>query len=288
MIKKYDAIKDIGNVILGNIILAIGVSFFIVPNSILSGGVPGIAVALSPLIHIDASFIINFLTIALFFLGLLVLGKMFALKTLFSAVLYPIFVSLFGVLAESYTVTTDPILASLYGGVFVGIGIGLVFKTGSSTGGMDIPSLILHKYTHIPLSTLVFIIDGLTVLFGMSIYGVEAALIGLISVVTTSVMVNKTMMMGMAEAKSIMIVSDKYEEILEKISEEVNRGATIIEAKGGYTKNDKPMLMVVILKKQFPEVNKIIQRVDPGAFVIVHDVNEVQGEGFTYNQEVLK
>lgn len=281
--KYKESMKDIFYVILGNIILAAGVSFFIVPNNILSGGVAGIAVAIAPVINISTTMIINGLTFILFIGGILVLGKNFAIKTLLSTILYPAFVSVFSVMSETIHITSDPMIASIYGGILVGAGVGLVFKTGASTGGMDIPPLIAHKYTHIPLATLVLITDGLTVMLGLSIYGIEPALIGLISVWTSSYMVNKMLMLGLSEAKSLMIISEKYEEILSQIATQVDRGATIINAEGGYRRDKRPVLMVVILKKQFPLVNRIITSIDPGAFVIVNDVNEVQGEGFTYD-----
>lgn len=273
-------------VTLGNIILAAGVSFFIVPNSILSGGVAGIAVAISPIVNISTTLLINGMTVVLFLGGIIILGKNFAFKTLLSTILYPTFLSLFALIAENVQITNDPMLASIYGGVLIGSGVGLVFRTGASTGGMDIPPLIVNKYTHIPLGKLVLITDGLTVMLGLSIYGVEPALIGLISVWTSSYMVNKMMMLGSSEAKSLMIISEKYEEILSQISSKVDRGATIIHAEGGYTREKRPVLMVVILKKQFPLVNRIITSIDPGAFVIIHDVNEVQGEGFTFHEEI--
>ncbi len=270
---------------LGNLLLSIGVAFFIVPNNILSGGVAGISVALAPVMHMSSTMLINILTVAFFLAGALVLGKRFALKTLLSAFLYPMFISVFEVFAKQVEITSDPILASIYGGIFIGFGVGLVYRTGASTGGMDIPPLIIHKYTSIPLATLVAITDGLTVLLGMSIHGIEPALIGLLSVFSSSYMINKAMMLGIADAKSLMIISDKYEELLHEITTMMDRGATILHAEGGFTRENRPMLMIVILKKQFPAMNRMIQQIDPSAFVIIHDVNEVQGEGFTFDYE---
>lgn len=284
--KGKEAAYDLGLVVLGNFILAFGVALFIVPNSILSGGVAGVAVAIKPLIpDVSTTLVINILTVCLFLVGSAALGKNFAFKTLLSTFLYPTFLSIMSILPEHFTITNDPILSALYGGVFVGIGVGLVFRTGASTGGMDIPPLIMSKYVHIPLGTLVMIVDGLTVMVGMMLNGIEPALIGLISVWISGYMVNKTMMFGLSSAKSLMIISEKHEAILSAIANEVDRGSTILQAKGGYKKDDRPVLMVVILKKQFPEVNRIIQHIDPGAFVIVHDVNEVQGEGFTFDED---
>ncbi len=278
---KKRMLNDITFVVLGNMILAIGIAFFIIPNNILSGGVAGIAVALSSVLHIETTLLINIFTVVLFLVGFAVLGKGFALKTLLSTVLYPSFLSFFTLFLNGNTFTNDPILASIYGGGLVGIGVGLVFRTGASTGGMDIPPLVAHKYTHIALPTLVLVTDALTVALGMSIHGVEPALIGLLSVFSGTYMINKTMMIGSAEAKSLMIISDKTKEIYEQISSQVDRGGTIIQAKGAYTKGEKPILMVIIMKKQFPLATRIVQSIDPNAFVIINDVNEVHGEGFS-------
>jgi len=280
--EKKELVRDLALVVVGNFILAAGVSFFLVPNAILSGGVAGIAIAIEPVIHVHPNITITALTAILFIVGALFLGKGFIFKTAISSIIYPLFVALLASFNDLISITDDPILASVYGGVFVGVGLGVVFRTGASTGGMDIPPLIIHKYTHIPVHVLVMIVDTLTVLLGMAIHGVEPALIGIISVWVSSIMVNKAMMFGLREAQSIMIISDKYKEILVQISKELDRGATLLDAHGGFTNEKRPVLMVVIFRKQFPALNRIVEHIDPSAFVIVHDVNEVHGEGFTY------
>lgn len=283
---KKEIAKDILLVIAGNFVLACGVAFFIIPNSILSGGVAGIAVAIEPLVDLDPNIMIVILTAILFLMGSFFLGKGFLLKTALSSIMYPMFVAILSGFESNINITNDPILASIYGGAFIGIGVGLVFRTGASTGGMDIPPLIINKYTHLPLPTLVLIVDGLTVLLGMLIHGVEPALIGIISVWVSAYMINKTIMLGAHDAKSIMIISEKYEEILVEIANTLDRGATLIEAKGVYTRKKRPVIMIVVLRKQFPVLNRIVQHIDPSAFVIVNDVNEVQGEGFTFSEEM--
>lgn len=283
MVKKGNVIKDIALVILGNMILSVGVAFFFIPNNTLSAGVSGVAVAIHPFIPvISTSTLISILTVVLFVIGALILGKNFALKTLISSIVYPLCVSVFENFASYIQVTNDPILASFYGGVLIGIGVGLVFRGGGSTGGMDIPALLLNKFLHIPLATAVMMVDSSIVILGMALHGIEPALIGLISVFASSYTVNKTMMLGTNTAKSVMIISEKNEEILAEIYKTVDRGATFLHGEGGYTRQNRNVLMVVILQKQFPEVNRIIRSIDPGAFVIVQDVNEVQGQGFSY------
>lgn len=278
--KNKQKIIDLTLVIIGNIILSVGIAFFIIPNDILSGGLAGVAVSLEPLINVSPEITINVLTVLFFVFGFLVLGKDFAAKTLMSALIYPAFLTFFATF--NYTPTTNPLLAAIYGGVLIGLGVGLVFRSGASTGGMDIPPLIVHKYTKLPLSQLVFITDTITVLFGAMVYGLEAALIGLISVWACSQMINKMVTLGTHESKSVLIISKHYEEIKQIIYEKLDRGVTLLDATGGYSNAKSPMIMVVINKKQYHDLNKYVSIIDPDAFMIISDVNEVRGLGFTY------
>ena len=280
--KKSGIVVDVISVILGNLIIAIGVNLFVLPCNILSGGVAGIAVALQPLFHLPPTLVINGLTIMLFIIGALVLGKPFALKTVLSTIIYPICILLFHDVFANVHITDNVLLASMYAGVCTGAGIGLVYRVGASTGGMDIPPLVINKFTHIPLPNLVMCIDGCTVLLGASTYGIEAAMIGLVSVWVCGQVIDKVMTIGSHEAKNIMIISNKYEELMEEIYRNLNRGATILHAEGGYTRAKRPVIMMVVMKKQFPILERVIEQCDPEAFVIVSDVNEVHGEGFTY------
>ena len=273
-----------GMIVLGNLAIAIGVSFFILPSNILSGGVAGIAVALEPVFHIEPRLVINGLTLGLYILGAVLLGKQFALKTFVSTIVYPLFITVLGIWFADVRITSNPLLASIYGGIFVGTGIGLVYRVGGSTGGMDIPPLIINKYTHIPLSSLVMMIDGLTVLLGAIVYGIEASMIGLVSVWVCGQVINKLITLGAREAKNVLIISEKHDEVIQQIYQQIDRGVTILHATGAYTQQEKPVIMVVLYKKQFIELNRVIAAVDPEAFVIVSDVNEVQGRGFTYSK----
>ena len=281
-----EKVMEMGMIVLGNLAIAIGVSFFILPSNILSGGVAGIAVALEPVFHIEPRLVINGLTIGLYILGAVLLGKQFALKTFVSTIVYPLFITVLGIWFADVRITSNPLLASIYGGIFVGAGIGLVYRVGGSTGGMDIPPLVINKYTHIPLPTLVMIVDALTVLLGAATYGLQAALTGILSVWVSSFMINKTMLIGGHDAKNVMIISDHYAEIMDKIHESLERGTTIIQAVGGYSQQQKPVLMVVVVNKQLPELQKMVAHIDSEAFVIVMNANEVQGLGFSYEEEL--
>ncbi len=280
--KRY--VIDLLLVIFGNLILAFAVRFFILPYNILSGGVAGIAVAVSKLSGIQADLIVNGLIIAMFILGSLFLGKKFMTHTAISSFLYPFFLLVLN--QFSFTMNIDPVLASLYGGLIGGVGVGLVFRTGASTGGMDVPPMIINKYTHIELYKLILIVDGFTVLFGMFAYGVEAVLIGLISVWATSFAVNKILLFGSLESLSIMIISEKTDEVNDFIQKEVDRGSTLLSGYGGFTKAPKNIIMTVISKVEYPEMIKEINKIDPHAFVVVTDAMEVKGNGFSFDYKV--
>lgn len=229
-LKKSELLIESCWLLAGNIILAIGVAWFILPNDVLTGGLAGVAIAIEPIFHISPEIVINVLTVVLFLLGAVILGKRFAAKTIFSTFAYPMFLSLFSYLANHVigadVFIMDKYLATIYGGALMGIGIGCVFRTGASTGGMDIPPLILNKYTHLPLPSLVMLIDALTVLLGAMVYGLQPALMGILSVWVSSFMINKTLMIGGQEAKNVMIISNKHKEIMEYIHKELNRGTT--------------------------------------------------------------
>ena len=273
---------ELGVMIGGNLILAFATAFFILPYNIVTGGVAGIAVVLEPLFHIPAQWTINGVVVIMFIIGMICLGKEFAMKTVISSIAYPLFMNLIMALPVSMPTDLDPILASLYGGIFTGAGVGIVMRMGASTGGMDIPPLVVHKYTRLPLSRLVFITDVLTVALGLIAYGVNNVLIGLISVYVGSRVIDMALTFGAKRSKSLEIISSQYEKLLPYIHDNLYRGSTIIEAEGGYTKEKRRILLTAVSSNQYNKLMQYIYSVDSEAFVIVHDVLEVQGYGFTY------
>lgn len=275
---KKDLILESIAIFVGNFVLAFGVSVFIIPNNILSGGVAGIAIALSPIVKFDVESIITFLMIFNFILGIFFLGKQFALKTLASSILYPIFLNVLS--HYNYTVEVDPLLASIYGGLVMGLGIGLVFKFGASTGGMDIPPLILNKYTKIKTSTWLIVVDGFTILLGLASFGIEDVLIGLISAYVMSKIVNYMQTFGGNLAKQVFIITDSVDEVVDMITNTIDRGATIIDGEGAYTKESRRLILTVLLTSQYAQLEKMVKEIDHDAFLIVSDATEVHGYGF--------
>lgn len=266
-------------VVVGTFILAIAVETFIIPYRILSGGVAGIAVALQPLLHVSATLIANSVLIILLIIGGFILGKEFLKNTVLSCIAYPIFTS---ILNGRVNVVVDPILASFYGGLIAGAGVGIVLKTGASTGGMDIPPLIINKLTGIKLSTLVLITDFLTVLLGLFVYDLSAVLLGLVSVFMTSVAISKVLTINGTVSKAVQIISVKYEDILKEIDAQLERGATLLQGYGSYTGEEKRIILCVVSERQYGTLIEIVKEIDPSAFIITTDATDMHGEGFTY------
>ncbi len=276
--QKKQIINSI-TVVAGTFILAIAVETFIIPYRILSGGVAGIAVALQPLLHVSATLIANSVLIILLIIGSFILGKEFLKNTVLSCIAYPIFTS---ILNGRVNVVVDPILASFYGGLIAGAGVGIVLKTGASTGGMDIPPLIINKLTGIKLSTLVLITDFLTVLLGLFVYDLSAVLLGLVSVFMSSVAISKVLTINGTVSKAVQIISVKYEDILKEIDVQLERGATLLQGYGSYTGEEKRIILCVVSERQYGTLIEIVKEIDPSAFIITTDATDMHGEGFTY------
>ena len=276
--QKKQIINSI-TVVAGTFILAIAVETFIIPYRILSGGVAGIAVALQPLLHVSATLIANSVLIILLIIGGFILGKEFLKNTVLSCIAYPIFTS---ILNGRVNVVVDPILASFYGGLIAGAGVGIVLKTGASTGGMDIPPLIINKLTGIKLSTLVLITDFLTVLLGLFVYDLSAVLLGLVSVFMSSVAISKVLTINGTVSKAVQIISVKYEDILKEIDVQLERGATLLQGYGSYTGEEKRIILCVVSERQYGTLIEIVKEIDPSAFIITTDATDMHGEGFTY------
>lgn len=286
--KLKKIILDILGILFGNACIAISVAFFVIPNKLLVGGTAGIAVALNAFWAVPEEIVINVLVYSLFIIGSLVLGKGFFLKTISSTLVYPFLLTLatalYQVIPVKY-ITMDTLTSIVCAGVLVGFGIGIVYRRNASTGGMDIIPLIINKYTGIPLHILVMSVDCFTVLLGVIAYGLQAAIYGVISVAICSFIIDKTILLGAKQTKQLQIISQESDIILEKILADLDRGCTIVESRGGYTNQKRDMLMVVVPINEYQKLIDLVHTIDPSAFVIVSDINEIRGRGFTLSRE---
>lgn len=272
------SLKELFLILLGSFLLALGVALFILPNDILTGGLAGISLILAAFIPLEESTLILLLSIILLFAGGLFLGKHFFMTTFIGSLVYPLFTIILKRWVDAPKI--DPLLAAIYGGLICGIGVGLVLKQGSSTGGMDVPPLILNKLIGYDIAKSVMITDALTVFFGFLSYGLEEVLVGLISVYVSGIVINKVLTFGGIAAKSVEIISSEYEKINQTILTELDRGTTLIKGQGGYTKKEIFVLYVIVSFKEYQKLLDIIRKYDPEAFVIVSETTDVHGEGF--------
>ncbi len=254
-----------------------GLNLFLVPNTIAAGGISGIATILYHLFGFPLGLTIAILNIPLFLFGFRMVGKTFAIRTAYSLVLYSVTAELIPIPAAQ-----DHFLGCVYGGVLVGIGIGLVVRSGGSTGGTDMAAKMLSaRFKSVGIGTFVFCIDFVVIGAAGLIFEPEVALYALASLFITSKLID-VITVGLSAAKAFYIISDKNNEIAAAIMEKLQRGVTALGAKGLYSGKEKSVLLCVLpWRTEGVRLKKIVRGVDPSAFVIVADVSEVLGEGFT-------
>ena len=290
-------------VILGTLVLAFGTSVFLMEYDLVSGGISGISIVLDRVISeyipalnfITINMLITVITWALFFVGLAVLGKSFALKTLVSTIIYPLGVSVFSKLADpnvlggffylkGYESHSEIalILATVLGGACVGAGCAITFVGGGSTGGVDIIAFTVCKiFKRAKSSVVLFIIDTVVIVCGMFVIrNLVISLLGIISAFVSAIMVDKVFI-GSTRSFIAQIISDKYEDINREIHERIERGSTVIDIKGGFTGDDKKMIMVSFTMNRYAEILNAINHHDKHAFVTIHQAHEINGEGWT-------
>lgn len=286
--KNMKLLQTVLGVLGGNAILAFSVAAFIVPHGIIMGGATGIGLLLSRVISLPLSSLILAVNAFLFVWGTLVLGKKFALTTIVSTFAYPAFLSVAQMIPGITELTDNIMLATLYGGVLLGAGIGLIVKVGSSTGGTDILALIFHKWFHIPVAVLLYVVDFLVL--GSQIFDStsEQVLYGIMTLVLETVFMNRVMLLGKSQIQ-LFIISDKYEEIKERVLKDIDAGVTMVHIETGYGGREQKGVLCVIQNRKLYSVREIVQSIDPRAFITITQINEVSGRGFTmervYNEK---
>ena len=279
---KRQRIKNILIIIFGNFSLAVGTSLFVLPHNIVNGGTSGLSLVIEGFFGFNPSVSITIITWLLFFIGFVILGKKFAIKTLLSTILYPAFINVFtnvNYFVELSKEVTNSLLATLVGSVLVGFGLGIVYREGASTGGFDVISLILKKYFKIKLSVSTFVIDTTIIVLALASLSLENALYGLLCVLVTSYIIEKITISGTSSYMA-HIVSDKIEEINNYLINELERGTTLIKGEGGLTRKDKLMIEVVFNEKEYYDIKKNIFLIDSKAFISVYKSINAYGYGF--------
>lgn len=263
-------------VLIGAAIVAITFNVFLLPNQVASGGVSGISTILNDVVGWEPAYVQWALNIPLFIAGVILLGKEFGAKTLVGTIFLPFVVFL---TKDFEAWTHEPLLAALFGGIGVGLGIGIVFRGKASTGGTDLAAQIINKYTGLTLGTCVALIDGLIVLTAAIVFDIERGLYALIALYVTSKTID-LVQVGFGRSKMTFIITEKQNEIREGILHKIDRGVTKLTAYGGYTDYERPILLCVVDQNEFTKLTQLVKSIDPTAFVIVTDASEVLGEGF--------
>lgn len=272
-----EKIRDYVLVTIGCLISAIGINGFMAANNIVSGGIGGLAISMQAIFGWDAGTFALIINVPLLVLCYVFLGKSTFISTLYGSWIFPIFIKL---TSGMPSLTHNQLLGAVFGAIVLGIGLGLVFMGNSSTGGTSIPTKIIEKYTPLSLGFIMTVIDGIVVLTGLIAFkDVDGVLYSIIALLIIGYVVN-LMMTGLQSSKNIMIISKHSAEIKGKIAAAANRGVTEIPVYGGYTGNEKRMLMVTVLTVEVPTIDHIVQAIDPTAFVIVMPATQVHGRGF--------
>ncbi|MED1747435.1 MULTISPECIES: YitT family protein [Bacillus] len=268
-------VKNYLFILIGSAIVAIGFNTLLLPNQIAAGGVSGISTIMQSF-GFEAAYVQWGLNIPLFIAGFYLLGGTFGVKTLVGSIFLPLMVFLTRQIAP---VTHEALLAAIFGGVVIGIGIGLVFLGNGSTGGTALAAKIINKYTGLTLGTCLAMMDGLIVLAAMTVFGIEEGLYAVIGVFISSKTID-VVQAGFSHSKMAMIITGHEDEVRQAVFDQIDRGVTKISAVGGYTDHDRPILMCVVGQTQFTKLKQVVKAIDASAFVIVMDAKEVLGEGF--------
>lgn len=272
--------SSVCKVIAGNLLYALTVVLFLEPSGLLTGGTTGIAFVVQKSTGMPIWLFVLFFDVAMLILGWIFLGKAFAMTTILSTFVYPLFLHLFENLLAGVVLTKDPVLCALFTGLGIGCALGIVIREGASTGGMDIPPLILHKLFRWSVSGMMSFFDIAIILMGALYYTSEAVLWGIVTALIYTAVLDRMLMIG-ASRTEIKVVSDKSNEIRKAILSRIDRGVTLLEAKGGYSLTDTEIVLSVLANRELPSVEKIIHEIDPAAFLIVTRISEVRGRGFT-------
>ena len=273
-------------VILGNMIYALAIKLFLLPSGMITGGTTGIALTVTYFFDINMSLFILIFNIIMLLVGLVLLGRQFAVTTIISSFTYPLALELYNRLLGDLVITTEPFLCIIFAGIGIGFGLSIVIRAGASTGGMDIPPLVLNKYFKIPVSAGLYIFDSI-ILLSQTLYNpFEKVLYGIVLMIVYSTVIDKVMLMGTSKTE-VTVVSEKSREIADAILKQVDRGCTILYGEGGYTQKHTHVVLSVVSNRELPKLERLIRSIAPVSFMIVNRVTEVSGRGFTISRDPL-
>lgn len=271
-------------VIIGNFLYALTVKLFLLPSELVTGGTTGIALSVNHFFGLPISQVILYFNVIMLAVGFFILGKQFAATTLASTFLYPFALKVWDYLLKDFTFTDDLLLCTIFSGIGIGVALGMVIRAGASTGGMDIPPLVLHKFFKIPVSASLYAFDICILLPQMLFRPTENILYGILLVFVYTMVLDKVLLKGTSKTE-IKVISSKASEIRNAILNDLDRGVTLLDGKGGYLQNEMQVILSIVSNRELPKLEKIIYKLDPESFIVVSKVTEVHGRGFSLKKK---
>ena len=270
-------------VVLGNLLYALSVKLFLLPANLISCGTTGIALVVNHLTGMPMSWFIFVFNMVMLMLGWWILGKQFAMTTVLSSLFYPIALEVLNHVLGDVRITEDILLNTLFAGLGVGGSLGIVIRAGASTGGMDIPPLVLKKLLHIPVSVSLWAFDFCIMLSQMMFHKGEDLLYGIVLLMVISFALNKLLLLGTSKTE-VKIVSQQATAIRDAILSKVDRGVTLLHGEGGFLHTPTEVILSVVSNHEMVKIERLARDIDPNCFMIVSQVTEVWGRGFSHSK----
>ena len=278
--ERWNNLRRLLLVLGGNAVYALSAKLFLLPANLISCGTTGLSLVVNALTGMSMTVFIFLFNMAMLTVGWFILGKKFAMTTVISSVFYPVALEILNRVLGDVSVTNDLLLNALFAGMGLGLGLGMVLRGGASTGGMDIPPLVLNKFFRIPVPVSLWTFDFCIMLTQMAFHDWEDLLYGLILLISISVTLNKVMLLGTSRTE-VKIVSEKASEIRDAILSRVDRGVTMLHGEGGYLHTQTDVILSIVSNHELPKIEKLARSIDPTCFMIINQVSEVWGRGFT-------
>lgn len=281
--KKNMLIMNILAVLVGNFICSVGIKLFLEPAGVAASSTTGFAMILEYYLSIPMSLAMLVVNVLMLILGYITLGKKFALTTLASSFLYPAFLEVLDKALGDYYLTNDNILCVLFSAVFLGVGLGVLIRAGASTGGLDIPPIILEKHFRIPVSATMNVMNFCIIGMQLLYRPVENVLYGLVMIFIFTQVLDAVLMMGTTKTE-VKVISDKSDEICDAILTKLDRGVTLLNAESGYKHDEKQIVLSVISNRELPKLEKVVHQIDPECFMTITRISQVKGRGFSISK----
>ena len=272
------------SIVVGNALYALTVVLFLMPSGLITGGATGIALAVNKISGLTVSSVLFVINMTMLALGWAVLGRKFALNTIASTILSPLFLALWERVFQDYVLTEDIVLNTIFAGLGIGISLGITIRAGASTGGMDIPPLVLNKWFHLPVSATMMAFDFAILAMQAAFSPIQQSLYGIVLVIVYTVVLDKVLLLGSTRTE-VKIISTQSDAICKAIQAELDRGVTILHGEGGYRREPEQVLLSVVSNRQLPRLEKLAHTIDPTCFIIVSHVTEVSGRGFSLEKD---